>query len=73
MHSRLTYIAAQQHIADLHRTADHNRLAHAATNTAATAAATAATTATTTHAVPGCRHAAAASLSVLSWLRRRLA
>ncbi len=32
MHSRLTHVAAQQHIADLHRAADHNRLAHTATS-----------------------------------------
>ena len=28
MHPELTLIAAQQHIADLHRAADHNRLVH---------------------------------------------
>ena len=43
MHSRLTFIAAQQHIADLHRAADHNRLMHTAT------------TATSSHAVPASR------------------
>jgi hypothetical protein len=31
MHPQLTLIAAQQHIADLHRAADHNRLVHTAT------------------------------------------
>ncbi len=40
MHPQLTIIAAQQHIADLHRAADHNRLVHIAT------------TATSSHAVP---------------------
>ena len=30
MHPQLTLIAAQQHIADLHRAADHNRLVHPA-------------------------------------------
>ena len=40
MHPQLTLIAAQQHIADLHRAADHNRLVHTAT------------TATSRHAAP---------------------
>jgi hypothetical protein len=31
MHRELTLIAAQQHIADLRRAADHNRLVHTAT------------------------------------------
>ena len=62
MHPQLALIAAQQHIADLHRAADHNRLVH-----------TAATTATSSHAVPAPRHAAAAPVSFLRWLRRRLA
>jgi hypothetical protein len=48
MHPQLTLIAAQQHIDDLHRAADHNRLVHTAT------------TATSSHAVPAPRHAAAA-------------
>ena len=61
MHPQLTHILAQQHIADLHRAAEHNRLVHTAT------------TATSSHAVPGPRHAAAASVSFLRWLRRRLA
>ena len=61
MHPQLTLIAAQQHIADLHRAADHNRLVHTAT------------TATSSHAVPAPRHAAAAPVSFLRWLRRRLA
>ena len=45
MHPQLTLIAAQQHIADLHRAADHNRLVHTATS----------------HAVPAPRHAAPVS------------
>lgn len=61
MHPQLTLIAAQQHIADLHRAADHNRLVHTAT------------TATNSHAVAAPRHAAAAPVSFLRWLRRRLA
>jgi hypothetical protein len=64
MHPQLTLIVAQQHIADLHRAADHDRLVHTATT---------ATTATSSHAVPAPRHAAAAPVSVLHWLRRRLA
>ena len=61
MHPRLSLIAAQQNVADLHRAADHNRLVHAAT------------TATSSHAVPAPRHAAAARVPLLRWLRRRLA
>jgi hypothetical protein len=63
MHPQVTLIAAQQHIADLHRAADHNRLVHTTT------------TATNSHAVPAPRRAAAAAatLSFLHWLRRRLA
>jgi hypothetical protein len=60
MHPQLTLIVAQQHIADLHRAADHDRLVHTAT------------TATRSHAVPAPRHAAA-PVSFLHWLRRRLA
>jgi hypothetical protein len=60
MHPQLTLIVAQQHIADLHRAADHNRLVHTAT------------TATSSHTVPAPRHAAA-PVSFLRWLRRRLA
>ena len=60
MHPQLTLIAAQQRIADLHRAADHDRLVHTAT------------TATSSHAVPAPRHAAAAPVSFLRWLRRRL-
>ena len=58
MHPQLTHILAQQHIADLHRAADHNRLVH---------------TATSSHAVPAPGPAAAAPVSFLRWLRRRLA
>ncbi|MGA2014021.1 MAG: hypothetical protein ABSH51_26295 [Solirubrobacteraceae bacterium] len=58
MHPQLTHIVAQQHIADLHRAADHNRLVHTVT------------TATSSHAVRGPRHSAAASVSFLRWLRR---
>jgi hypothetical protein len=60
MHPQLTLIAAQQHIADLHRAADHNRLVHTATTTSS-------------HAIPAPRHAAAAPVPFLRWLRRRLA
>jgi hypothetical protein len=56
MHPQLILIA-QQHIADLHRAADHNRLVHTAT-------------ATSSHAVRAPRHAAAAPVSFLRWLRR---
>jgi hypothetical protein len=58
MHPQLSLIA-QQHIADLHRAADHHRLVHTAT------------TATSSHAGPAPRHAAAASVPFLRWLRRR--
>ena len=58
MHPELIRILAQQHIADLHRAADHNRLVHTAT------------TATSSHAVPAPRHAAATPVSPLRWLRR---
>ena len=62
MHPQVVLIAARQHIADLHRAADHNRLVHTAT------------TATSSHAVPAPRHAAAAApVLFLHWLRRRLA
>ena len=61
MHPQLTLIAAQQRIADLHRAADAHRLVHTAT------------TATSSHAVPAPRHAAAAPVSFLRWLHRRLA
>jgi hypothetical protein len=42
IHPQLTLIAAQQHIADLHRASDHNRPVHTAT----------ANTATSSHAFP---------------------
>ena len=58
MHPQLTRIVAQQRTADLLRAADHDRLAH---------------TATSSHAVAAPRHAAAAPVSFLRWLRRRLA
>ena len=60
MHPRLTLIVAQEHIADLHRAADHNRLVHTASS------------ATSSHAVPAPRHAAAEPVSFLRWLRGRL-
>ena len=65
MHPQLTLILAQQHIADLHRAADHNRLVHTATSSHAVPA--------PRRAVPAPRHAAAAPVSFLHWLRRRLA
>ena len=51
MHPQLTHIAAQQHIADLHRAADHNRLVH---------------TATSSDAVPAPRHRRASLVSALA-------
>jgi hypothetical protein len=61
MHPQLTLIVAQQRIADLLRAADHDRLVHTAT------------TATSSHAVAAPRRAAAAApVSFLRWLRRRL-
>ena len=41
MHPKLTHITAQQHIADLHRAADHNRLVHTATTATSSHAAAA--------------------------------
>jgi hypothetical protein len=61
MHHQLTLIVAQQHVADLHRAADHNRFMHPAAAT------------TTSHTAAAPRHAAAAPVSFLHWLRRRLA
>ena len=58
MHPQLLTLIAAQHIADLHRAADHDRLVHTAT------------TATSTHAVPAPRDAAAAPVSFLRRLRR---
>jgi hypothetical protein len=60
MHPQLSLIA-QQHIADLHRAADRHRLVQTAT------------TATSSHADLAPRHAAAAPVPFLRWLRRRLA
>jgi hypothetical protein len=57
MHPQLTLIVARQRIADLHRAADHNRLVHAATSPAS----------------PAPRHAAAAPVTLIRQLRRRLA
>jgi hypothetical protein len=59
MRPELLLIAAQEHIADLHRAAEHDRLVHTATT---------ATTATSSHAVPAPRHAAGAA--PVSFLRR---
>ena len=61
MHPQQALIVAQQHAADLHRAADHDRLVHTAT------------TAAGSRAVPAPRHAAAAPASFMHWLRRRLA
>jgi hypothetical protein len=58
MHPQVILIVAQQRIADLRRAADHDRLLQAAT------------TASNSHAVPAPRHAAAAPVSFLHWLRR---
>jgi hypothetical protein len=60
MHPQLLTLIAAQRIADLHGAADHDRVVHTAT------------TATSTHAVPAPRHAAAAPVSSLRWLARRL-
>jgi len=57
MHPQLTAGLAQEHIADLHRAADHDRLV---------------LTVTSSHAVAAPRHAAVAPVSFLRWLRRRL-
>jgi hypothetical protein len=57
MDPQLTLIVARQRVADLHRAADHNRLVHAATSPAA----------------PAPRHAAAAPVTLIHQLRRRLA
>jgi hypothetical protein len=57
MHPQLNLIA-QQHIADLRRAADHHRLVQ---------------TASSSYAGPAPRHAAAAPVSFLRWLRHRLA
>jgi hypothetical protein len=62
MHPQVILIVAQQRIADLYRAADRDRVVHTAT------------IATSSHAVPALRHAAAAAapVSFLRWLRRRL-
>ena len=54
MGPQLTLIAAQQHYADLHRAADHNRIVRSAT------------TATSSHTVLAPRHAAP-RVSLLRW------
>ena len=59
MHPEFTIIAAREHIADLHRAADHYRLVHTAT------------TAASSRAVPAPRHAAAALVSFLDRRRSR--
>ena len=61
MHPRLTLIVAQQHIADLHRAADHDRLVQAAT------------TDTRSDAPAAGRPVAAAPVTLIRRLRRRLA
>jgi hypothetical protein len=60
MPPELALIAAQQHIADLHRAASQHRLVHAA----------AATTTSGSHAVPAPCYAAD-SVSFLRWLLQR--
>jgi hypothetical protein len=58
MHPRLTLILAQQHLADLRRAADHNRVVHGASTTSS-------------HAAPAPRPAAGAKrVSFLRRLRR---
>ncbi len=61
MHPQLILEVGQQHIADLHRAADRDRLVHTATN------------AIGSDAVPAPSLPAAAPVSFLHWLRRRLA
>ena len=72
MHPKLTLDVAQQHIADLHRAAHHNRLVHTATSSHAVPAPRHAVPAPP-HAVPAPRHPAPAPGSILHWLRRPLA
>jgi hypothetical protein len=60
MHPLPTLIVAQQRIADLHRAADHDRLVHTAT------------TASRSDAPTAGRPVAAAPVSFLRWLGRRL-
>jgi len=61
MGPQLTHIAAHQHFADLHRAADHDRLVDTAT------------TATSSHAPTAGRPVAAAPVTLIRRLRRRLA
>ena len=60
MHPRLTIILAEQHIADLHRAAEHHRLVHTAT------------TAKPQRPPTAGRPVAATPVSFLRRLRRRL-
>jgi len=61
MHPQLTLIVAEQHVADLRRSADHDRLVQAAT------------TASRSDAPTAGRPAAAAPVTLIRRLRRRLA
>ena len=61
MHPNLTLIVARQHVADLRRAADHDRLVHAAT------------TAIRSDAPRPAAHAVAAPVTLIRRLRRRLA
>jgi len=61
MHPQQALIVAQQHVADLRRAADHDRLVHAAT------------TASRSDAPPPAAHAVAAPVTLIRRLRRRLA
>jgi hypothetical protein len=61
MHPRLTPIVAQQHIVDLRRAADHDRLVRAAT------------TASRSDAPTADRPVAAAPVTLIRRLRRRVA
>jgi len=69
MHPQLTLIVAQQHIADLRRAADHNRLVQAAT----TASRSDAPTASRSDAPTAGRPVAAAPVTLIRRLRRHLA
>ncbi len=59
MHSRLTGIAAQEHIADLRRAADHNRRVYIATRSQAVLASR--------------RVVTVSPVTLIRWLRHRLA
>ena len=61
MHPHLTLIVAQQHVADLRRAADHDRLVQAAT------------TAIRSDVPPPAAHPVAAPVTLVCRLRRRLA